>query len=53
MSVAAAFFSFQLGFTPCKAEQQLQGSELDEKEEKDEKDIRKLITKKPKKKGVY
>ena len=28
-----SFFFFKLGFTPCKAEQPLQGVELQEKEE--------------------
>ena len=27
-----SFFFFKLGFTPCKAEQQLQGMELQERE---------------------
>ena len=47
-------YFFQMGFIPCKAEQPLQGMELQEKEEeKDEKDMGKLFRKNPKKKGVY
>ena len=30
--VVLQFFFFKLGFTPCKAEQPLQGMELQEKE---------------------
>ena len=45
---------FKLGFTPCKAEQPLQGMELKEKEkEKDENHIGELFIKNPKINCVY
>ena len=37
------FFIFKLGFTPCKAEQPLQGKELQEKEtQKDDQSIQEI-----------
>ena len=38
---------FKLGFTPCKAEQPLQGMELQEKKHKNIKAYRKSLQKKP------
>ena len=34
LSVALLIFFLKMGFTPCKAEQSLQGMELQEKEQK-------------------
>lgn len=43
-----------MAFTPCKAEQPLQGMILQEKEEEiDEKHLGKVLSKNPRIKGVY
>ena len=48
------FYLFQkFGFPPCRAEQPLQGRELQEKKEKDKKQRGKPLRENPRKKGIY